>query len=571
MSATLPAGIKSTNQLFWYKDTESRYYPCRVCERIEARIHLNLEPFWDDDDACLVQALEFPASKPFRQRDRLVVNRHLLIPYHGTDCTKEEWSRAIFNKYLNERRQEAKEKSILVIQSDLDATYLYLERIRKAAKKLQENHEILSEDDRNDHFQDESDLDDPYDENLGLDGEFHRQDFSEKKIEPLRPGDVIQYTCPIFVFGDRRGRRQATVLSTDPHREPMLVLDTGEFLPENCIIQRIQVLEKGKLHSHRGCARRLEKFILKKQALEGDFSVRTGIKGEVERIGRIVDKNRSALQRRAEADGFAPMDVLNNFGKQYCSLSINSNPKKSGRSRDSDGAIKTFHKKPLALMDMSDSSSESRKAWATTKQEAEAIQSMGCEREMASKSAIDESFFRRKPVKSEKAIKLVTKPKYRKVSGITDAVSSSRKGFNTTHGSQSKQLQPPHHTNEDVHFVDVKRRRSVEIISPFHNINPVKVSQDLVASHFNDQDRKEIGMEVISSIVKTNRPTRFATQHSGGNKVNKYSDSTKKKLQRVSERGAQTAKIGRIVESLETESRMCTITAPFNLTKQNIA
>ena len=571
MSATLPAGIKSTKQLFWYKDTESRHYPCRVCERVEARIHLNLEPFWDDDEACLVQVLDFPPSKPFRQQDRVVVNRPLLIPYHGIRYTKEEWSRSIFSKYINERRQEAKQKAMLVIQSDLDATYLYLERILKAAKEVEENDEILSEDDTIDHLQDESDLEVPYDENLELDGEFHRQDFSEKKIEPLRPGDVILYTCPIFVSGDRRGRRQATVLSTDPHREPMLVLDTGEFLPENCIIQRIKVLEKGKLHPHRGCARRLEKFILKKRALQGDFSLRAGMMEEAERIGLIVDKNTNTFQERAEADGFAPMDLLNNFGQHSRSSVIKSNPHKIDRSQESDGTAKKTHKKPLLLMNWSVTSSESQKVWPNTKQGTKPRRSKGWESNISSGSDTDELVFRRKQVNVEKATKQVQKTKNRKDAGITDAVSSSRKVFNTIHGFRSIPLQPPHHTGDSDRFADTKRRRRLEMVSPIHNINPKKSSQDLVARHFNGLHRQEKSLVVISSIVKSKPPTRFASNHSGGSKGKSYSNSTLESLKRASERGAQMTRIDRMVVLSKNESPTHSITAPFSFTKQNTA
>jgi len=309
--ATLPAGIRSTNQLFWYKDSESRHYPCRVCERTEARIHLNLEPFWDDNEACLIQVLDFPPSKPFSGRDRLVVDLSMLTPYNGVNSNKKEWSRTIFKTYSNERRLEATRQNMVVITSDIYATYPYLERIRKAAKAVEASADENSDGDSRGAKEGDSDMEIPYNENLGVEGGFRLQDFSDKKTEPLRPGDIIQYTSPIFVFGDRRGQRIAMVISTDPNREPMLVLDSGDVLPDNIIIKRVQVLEKGRLFPHQGCARCIEKFILKKRALKGDFSFRAGIKKESDRIACILDKNMNAFQKRAEADGFAPMDMMN--------------------------------------------------------------------------------------------------------------------------------------------------------------------------------------------------------------------------------------------------------------------
>ncbi len=39
-----------------------------------------------------------------------------------------------------------------------------------------------------------------------------KQTFSEKSKEPICPGDVIHYYCPIFVSGDPRGLRETSVL-----------------------------------------------------------------------------------------------------------------------------------------------------------------------------------------------------------------------------------------------------------------------------------------------------------------------------------------------------------------------
>jgi hypothetical protein len=81
------------------------------------------------------------------------------------------------------------------------------------------------------------DLQVPYDEHLLSDDDDNDYldetlfDYDEPSNEPLRPGDVITYTLPIFTAGDARGRRVTTVLSTDPHRHPVLVLQNGDVLP----------------------------------------------------------------------------------------------------------------------------------------------------------------------------------------------------------------------------------------------------------------------------------------------------------------------------------------------------
>mmetsp|Transcript_27194 Transcript_27194/g.49148 ORF Transcript_27194/g.49148 Transcript_27194/m.49148 type:complete len:216 (-) Transcript_27194:63-710(-) len=76
-------------------------------------------------------------------------------------------------------------------------------------------------------------------------------DYDQKSNEPLRPGDVITYTLPIFTAGDARGQRVTTVLSTDPNRNPMLVLQNGDVLPPETTVKRIQVWEFGTLYPHR--------------------------------------------------------------------------------------------------------------------------------------------------------------------------------------------------------------------------------------------------------------------------------------------------------------------------------
>jgi hypothetical protein len=50
----------------------------------------------------------------------------------------------------------------------------------------------------------------PYSENLLPDDDF-MDVFPNHQIEPLLPGDVVEYTHPVFVKGDRRGYREVTV------------------------------------------------------------------------------------------------------------------------------------------------------------------------------------------------------------------------------------------------------------------------------------------------------------------------------------------------------------------------
>ena len=61
--------------------------------------------------------------------------------------------------------------------------------------------------------------------------------FLDKSNEPICPGDVILYYCPMSVAGDPRGLRTATVLSVDPNDSIPLVLGNSEGLPSTHLVR----------------------------------------------------------------------------------------------------------------------------------------------------------------------------------------------------------------------------------------------------------------------------------------------------------------------------------------------
>ena len=135
-----------------------------------------------------------------------------------------------------------------------------------------------------------------------------------KKKEPIRPGDIISYYHPIYRWGDVRGKRTAKVLSVDPRRIPILVLDNGEILPEDTKVQRIKILftrivknrgEGGKwkeeketvLIDHPGVFRCIEDFKLKVR--NGRVGVEAGLQAECKRIKSIVQKNSMSTENES--------------------------------------------------------------------------------------------------------------------------------------------------------------------------------------------------------------------------------------------------------------------------------
>ena len=129
----------------------------------------------------------------------------------------------------------------------------------------------------------------------------------EKGREPLLDGEVIEYWSPIFHAGDRRGYRQATVTAIRPGEEFPLTLDNGEQLPKRTNVRRVKTIENGELLDHKGIFRPINYF---KMIAGGKRTASAGVVKEAERFSRVAQKNVDKVQEKANAEGFAPMDML---------------------------------------------------------------------------------------------------------------------------------------------------------------------------------------------------------------------------------------------------------------------
>ena len=82
-----------------------------------------------------------------------------------------------------------------------------------------------------------------------------------KNREPLRVGDVIQYTPAVFCAGTHQ--RRAVVLGTWPKEQRFpLVLDNGDSLPWDTNIQRVGEYHKGEVYRHAGRIKEISYFYL---------------------------------------------------------------------------------------------------------------------------------------------------------------------------------------------------------------------------------------------------------------------------------------------------------------------
>lgn len=310
--------MRSSSDLKWWQNGD-RYFPCRACDAGESSF-INLESKWDTSEVVLIQSLEYPPTTPFDGRDRILAGLASVQPYGDGDI----WDRRIWDKYNAQRRLEARQAGKkALLDTDVQAGYLYLNRILKAAKEKDVvPNTILESSDGNN-----SDLEIPYEVNLNLSDKTNRLPpavFSEKKAEPLRPGDVIQYSSPIYCAGDPRGLRTATVLSTDPESNSYKIrLSNQEMLPNETRIKRIKELEGETLHSHNGLYKAINQFVMKKRSL--DVNQRDLMKQQGEHIGRIVDRNLEKLRQNMKAEGL-PAGFVQKFQSSRKQVTSSSAP-----------------------------------------------------------------------------------------------------------------------------------------------------------------------------------------------------------------------------------------------------
>mmetsp|Transcript_23234 Transcript_23234/g.54792 ORF Transcript_23234/g.54792 Transcript_23234/m.54792 type:complete len:926 (+) Transcript_23234:203-2980(+) len=361
---TLPGSIDTVDQLVWYRmvlqckpdEYEARYklIPCRILEGDEAeRQRSNLQA---GSNLTIVQFLN--RRDPSKGKYR-AISRDVLINFakKSPDRISYTFNDEYLNRYLrqqpsSEHNQESEKTYLLglyrhavaeerlarqLAEKERQAFYgssseeseAKVRTKKVAAKKkttkkdaaiatksrkkdvqfeLVEVKQGESEQDE-ESDQDDDTMDIPYTQAMNYDSdEFDFGSEDEKSNEPLRPGDVIEYYSGIYVAGDPRGLRRATVMAVkNPKEEFPLVLDNGECIPNTTRVKRIKEMVDGELIEHPGIYRSIMKFRMKKS---GTATAADGVAKEAERFGRIMDRNMAKLKKKAEADGFAPMDML---------------------------------------------------------------------------------------------------------------------------------------------------------------------------------------------------------------------------------------------------------------------
>jgi len=377
----IPEDVRTVSQLQWYRlrllQTEERtretLKPCRVLSRGEAVKQIrrmDIHKSGMTETKAVIQYLTFPNVDRGMYK---CVDKSLLIPF---GYPSEDGSSATFNDdYL---RRYLKQEGKTTKASSLEAMRLFIKRVFDHARDTEKRSREQADKDLNDYYDDTNSEDDGDDsfrkgsgskqvqfevaENTDDDDDadaaaddldvpytqaitFDPDDFGpieERSNEPIRPGDVIQYYSPIFVAGDSRGLRQATVLAVDPTAEMQLTLSNGEYIPENVKVKRIKVILDGELVDHPGIYRPISRFKLVKR---GSATAADAIAMEASRFGRIMQTNMNKLKKKAEANGFAPMDLIVNFkgaktdDAKKCSFNSKLSKAASSRVQDMDSVL----------------------------------------------------------------------------------------------------------------------------------------------------------------------------------------------------------------------------------------
>lgn len=355
------SSISQTQLIHTPTAASESFFPCRTCDPSEGK-GLNLKP-WDLDTETLVQRID----PKMLMGDRQVAKNQRLIPYHNNadntcevnnnerqDSISLTWCPVLCPLYEKQFALSNMERRALrkYLQRILDHAILQQQKLEEQKVMWQQEQLSLEEEEKvTPTIQNEEELEVPYTQNWGNEETAHRISSSEPK-EPLRPGDVISYQSHVYVAGDKRGLRVATVIQVRPKEDPILCLDNNEYLLPTTYIKRIRVMKRGSLEEHpQGLYREVQEFKLSKAGpLPGHHK-----STEAQRLERCVKNFQDQYIQLAEEHGM-PVDLLNKGTHKGANSTSNtseefpkstSTSKKKGRPKESSYSSRSTEKKDL--------------------------------------------------------------------------------------------------------------------------------------------------------------------------------------------------------------------------------
>lgn len=393
----LPDSVTSPEQLVWYivskNNTKSKrckrstrnftsshpemlhspssketYRPCRKCDPSEA-IGLNMPETFDTTAKTIIQFIE-PGMK---MGDRQLVSNRKLIPYHNLakknmvgnaeSSTGEpvplEWCQVLCQRYESQCRRKHS-----LNEMEACAQIKYLQRLLNHAierqnqfsqQQIESQQEHLSlEEEENDKtlavsskkVLSDDELDVPYTQDWGDGSGYHSTSKLGRK-EPLRPGDVITYRSHLFVAGDKRGERIATVIQVRPKEDPILRLDNNEVLLSTAQVKRIRVMKRGTLEEHpQGLYREIQEFKLQKAGPLPGYHKST----EAQRLGKVMQRFQDQYMQIAEEHGM-PIDLINRCNGSLPLYNKAETTQSLGKRKNCKDSVASIAKGKMSLVD----------------------------------------------------------------------------------------------------------------------------------------------------------------------------------------------------------------------------
>jgi len=557
--------IKSPYELCWHKKftdgPSATYLPCRVVSSCDHELDIVMRGDSDDDlDDYDELKIEYLSRRPdFTRNDygsRLrsrTVPRMRLVPFYGNDSKtkdigKRRWCANILNSYKNRLQSgsstgdNSSDKNTFFTHSSAKRKELAQDEIIFLGKLLNavlqkyiQNAPVNffcgsqgydSSDDSNLHScESDSSLEEPYTQANGLptnsDEEMEHffsmrnksvqspSKHQKRKKEPIHPGDVIEYFSPIYVHGDERGRRTATIVSVDPDRNPVLSLDNDEHLSNDTEVKRIGVFVSNNLHKHdeikgqvvphAGLCRPIGEFKLKRNK---GFKKEISSKSESKRVGKIIERARKNFDERVKQSSFAPLDMMYNYGNQKKTDKLLSSRREQRKHIQSNQDCKELDSKKFIQNNTQSSSSNMHK-------ETKKIHEIHDENSSDSSS---ESIIRIGKVAKDKKLKQKKENKNLKSTVVFHTKESSLLEKDFMVSIKNKHLQSPCESSScDYQFSPL----------PFSRSHSEKIVIDLSDSEFaHFDDTPTIGSKTSSNLSTSNSVSDSSI--SGLNKFNEH-------------------------------------------------
>ena len=319
------------------------YYACRVADHPDQYKGLDLAHL-KEGEVC-VQYFDY-AGGACTLKNYGNVRRSKLVPFYGStdvevvDLKTVSWCPDLCALYEKQLQKELKskmadaEKRAVQIRVHLLFLSMALEHARgqeAETKRLKASHKKNVKRSRPTGCMSSNDIDAALADNEATDGsdaspegdDGNADDSDEDSLDPankkrktetLRPGDVIEFYHMMAVHGRKEALCEAKIISVDPRKAAVLALETGDFLLKDHQIRRIKKIHRGKLiDCNKANFQPIANFRLSKATLKGidENKIYTAAYAkEAERVGEIVNRNMRKFQEKAQADGFAPLDLM---------------------------------------------------------------------------------------------------------------------------------------------------------------------------------------------------------------------------------------------------------------------